>query len=82
MVEIKDTSTLSFGYSFDFADMGSLNRALKIINKDKYETKVEEVFRFKGKSFERLGTGDLGKEMQKAMMDNSGEEEGEEGKST
>ncbi|MFN0174151.1 MAG: hypothetical protein ACKVU0_05845 [Saprospiraceae bacterium] len=79
VVEIKDTSTLSFGYSFDFADMASLNRALKIINKDKYETKVEEVFRFKGKSFERLGTGDLGKEMQKAMMDNSGEEEGEEG---
>ncbi len=79
VVEIKDTSTFMFGYTFDFADIASLNRALKIINKDKYETKVEEVFRFKGKSFERLSTGDIGKEMQKAMMDNGAGEDGEEG---
>lgn len=78
VVEIKDTSAFSFGYSFDFADMAALNRALKIINKDKYESKVEEVFRFNGKSFERLATGDLGEEMKKAMMDNGGDE-GEEG---
>ncbi len=78
VVEIKDTSAFSFGYSFDFADMAALNRALKIINKDKYESKVEEVFRFNGKSFERLSTGDLGEEMKKAMMDNGGDE-GEEG---
>lgn len=75
VVEIKDTSNFSFGYSFDFADVASLNRALKIINKDKYESKVDEVFRFNGKSFERLPTGDLGAEMQKAMMENGGEEE-------
>lgn len=80
VVEIKDTSTFSFGYSFDFADMAALNRALKIINKDKYESTVEEVFRFKGKTFERLGTGDLGQEVKKAMMENgAGGEEGEEG---
>ena len=81
VVEIKDTSTFNFGYSFAFADMAALNRALKIINKDKYESKVEEVFRFTGKSFERLSTGDLGEEMKKAMMENGGGggEEGEEG---
>ncbi|MBC7776754.1 MAG: hypothetical protein H7246_15070 [Phycisphaerae bacterium] len=79
VVEIKDTSTFSFGYSFDFADVASLNRALKIINKDKYEAKVDEVFRFNGKSFERLKAGDLGEEMKKAMMENGGGEEGEEG---
>jgi hypothetical protein len=78
VVEIKDTSSFNFGYSFSFSDIASLNRALKIINKDKYETKVDEVFRFNGKSFERLATGDLGEEMKKAMMDNSGDE-GEEG---
>ena len=80
VVEIKDTSTFNFGYSFDFADVAALNRALKIINKDKYETKVDEVFRFKGKSFERLSAGDLGEEMKKAMMENGGGgEDGEEG---
>lgn len=78
VVEIKDTSTFSYGYSFDFADIAALNRALKIINKDKYENKVDEVFRFNGKSFERLGTGDMGEEMKKAMMENGGDE-GEEG---
>ena len=78
VVEIKDTSNFNFGYSFDFADMAALNRALKIINKDKYESKVDEVFRFNGKSFERLSAGDMGEEMKKAMMDNEGEG-GEEG---
>ncbi len=74
IVEIKDTANFNFGYSFDFTDLAALNRALKIINKDKYETKVDEIFRFNGKSFERLAAGDLGAEMQKAMMDNGGEE--------
>lgn len=77
VVEIKDTSNFSFGYSFDFADVKALNRALKIINKDKYDTHVEEVFRFNGKSFERLKVGDMGEEMKRAMMESSGEE-GEE----
>jgi len=75
VVEIKDTSTFNFGYSFDFTDINALNRALKIINKDKYDTKVEEVFRFNGKSFERLNVGDMGEEMKRAMMENGGEEE-------
>lgn len=75
VVEIKDTSNFNFGYSFDFADVAALNRALKIINKDKYESKVDEVFRFNGKSFERLEAGDMGAEMKKAMMENGGEDE-------
>ncbi len=80
VVEIQDTSTFSFGYSFDFADIASLNRALKIINKDKYDAKVDEVYRFNGKRFERLKTGDLGEEMKKAMMENGGGgDEGEAG---
>jgi len=79
VVEIKDTSNFNYGYSFNFADITALNRALKIINKDKYESKVEEVFRFKGKNFERLGAGDIGEEMKKAMMENGGGEDGEEG---
>jgi hypothetical protein len=74
VVEIKDTNTLNYGYSFDFADMAALNRALKVINKDKYESKVDEVFRFNGKSFERLATGDIGDEMKKAMMEGDDEE--------
>lgn len=79
VVEIKDTSNFQFGYSFDFVNVEALNRALRIINKDKYDAKVEEVFRFKGKSFERLGTGDIGEEMKKAMMNSGGEDGGEEG---
>lgn len=74
VVEIKDTNTLNYGYSFDFSDMAALNRALKVINKDKYESKVDEVFRFNGKSFERLATGDIGDEMKKAMMEGDDEE--------
>lgn len=75
VVEIKDTSNFQFGYSFDFTNVDALNRALRIINKDKYDSKVEEVFRFKGKSFERLGAGDIGEEMKKAMMNTGDEEE-------
>ena len=72
--EIQDTSVYLFGYSFDFANQESLNKALKIINKEKYETKTEEVFRFKGKSFERLNVGDIGVQMQKAMSESEDEE--------
>lgn len=75
VVEIKDTSNFQFGYSFDFVNVDALNRALRIINKDKYDSKVEEVFRFKGKSFERLATGDIGEEMKKAMMNTGDEDE-------
>lgn len=66
--EIQDTSVYLFGYSFNFSGQESLNKALKIINKEKYDTKTEEVFRFKGKSFERLNSGDIGAQMQKRLL--------------
>ena len=76
--EMNDTVNLKFGYSFDFADVAALNRALKIINKDKYDSKTEEVFKFSGKNFERLSTGDLGAEIKKALSEGGDEEGGEE----
>lgn len=78
VVEVNDTTNLKFGYSFEFVDVAALNRALKIINKDKYDSKTDEIFKFSGKSFERLGTGDLGAEIKKALSEGGGEEEGGE----
>lgn len=78
VVELNDTAAFKFGYSFDFADVAALNRALKVVNKDKYDSKVDEVFKFSGKNFERLGTGDMGEEIKKALAEGGGEEEGGE----
>ncbi|MFM7399575.1 MAG: hypothetical protein ACKO4W_01605, partial [Bacteroidota bacterium] len=58
-----------FGYSFDFADVNALNRALKVIGKEKYDTKNEETFRYSGKNFERLGVGDMGGEIKKTLSE-------------
>jgi hypothetical protein len=79
VVEMNDTTAFNFGYSFDFADIAALNRALKVIGKEKYDTKNEETFKYNGKSFERLGVGDMGAEIKKAVAENTGESEGEEG---
>ena len=81
VVEKNDTATYTFGYSFDFADVAALNRALKVINKDKFDNKTDEVFKFSGKTFERLGTGDIGGEMKKALAENEGQD-AEEGASS
>ena len=78
VVEVNDTSNLKFGYTFDFVDVAALNRALKIINKEKYDSKTDEIFKFTGKNFERLGAGDLGEEIKKALAEGGGEEEGGE----
>ena len=78
VVEVNDTATLKFGYTFDFADAAALNRALKIINKDKYDSKTDEIFKFTGKNFERVASGDLGEEIKKALSEGGGEEEGGE----
>lgn len=67
--EINDTTAFSFGYSFDFANVAALNKAMKLINKEKYDSKVEEVYKFNGKNFERLATGDLGEEIKKALAE-------------
>ena len=78
VVEVNDTTNLKFGYSFEFVDVAALNRALKIINKDKYDSKTDEIFKFSGKNFERLSAGDLGQEIKKALSEGGGEEEGGE----
>lgn len=78
VVELNDTTAFKFGYSFDFADVAALNRALKVVNKDKYDAKVEEVFKFNGKSFERLSTANMGEEFKKAIAESEGEDGGEE----
>ncbi|MBK8554961.1 MAG: hypothetical protein IPL65_03925 [Lewinellaceae bacterium] len=72
--EINDTSTFMFGYSFEFNGVEALNKALKVINKEKYDSNTGEVFKMKGKTFERLDASDLGKEIQKALSENSGDE--------
>ena len=79
IVEVNDTTAFNFGYSFDFADISALNRALKIIGKEKYDSKNEETFKYNGKNFERFGVGDMGAEIKKAVAENTGEEDGEEG---
>ncbi len=77
VLEINDTASFKFGYSFDFANVAALNKALKIINKEKYESKAEEVFKFNGKSFERLATADLGAEIKKALSETGEDAEAE-----
>jgi hypothetical protein len=69
VVAINDTAAYKFGYTFEFADISALNRALKVIGKEKYDTKTEETFRLSGKNFERLGVGDLGGEIKKALSE-------------
>jgi len=69
VIAINDTAAYKFGYSFDFIDITALNRALKVIGKEKYDTKTEETFRYSGKNFERLGVGDLGGEIKKTLSE-------------
>lgn len=76
VVETNDTAGFQFGYTFDFVDVAALNRALRIINKEKYDSKTEEIFRLKGKSFERLSSGDIGAELKKALAENESDEAG------
>ncbi len=75
VLEINDTAAFKFGYSFSFANIAALNKAMRIINKEKYDSKVEEVFQFSGKSFERFASGDLGAEIKKAMSENESDDD-------
>lgn len=74
--EVSDTASFRFGYSFDFANVAALNNAMKVIHKEKYDSKVEEVFRFKGGNFERLTSADLGEEMKRALAESEENDEG------
>lgn len=76
---LNDTSTYRFGYSFDFANVAALNRALEAINKEKgsightddfqSKTTAEEYFKLDSKTFVRLPNGDMGAEMKEALME-------------
>jgi hypothetical protein len=79
VVEISDTSALKFGYTFDFSNVEALNKAIKIINKEKYDSKADETYKFSKKKFERLGAGNIGEELKKALTEGGGEDGGEEG---
>jgi hypothetical protein len=79
VVETNDTTAFKFGYTFDFANIAALNRALKVINKDKYDNKTDEIFKYSGKEFERLNVGDIGSELKKAMAENGGGGEDQDG---
>jgi len=72
VVQVTDTVNFMFGYHFEFANVEALNKAIKIINKEKYDAKADETFRFDGKKFERIGAANIGEELKKAL---SGEEE-------
>jgi hypothetical protein len=75
VVEVNDTAAFKFGYTFDFANVEALNKAIKIINKEKYDAKAEETFKVSGKKFERLGTANIGEELKKALSE--GDEDGQ-----
>lgn len=80
VVEIADSNAFKFGYSFEFSDVSALNRALKVLGKEKYDAKMEDVFKFDGKKFERLSEGDMGAEMRKMMGEaGNSDDAGEEG---
>ena len=78
VVEINDTTIYKFGYTFDFASVDALNKAIKIINKEKYDAKADETFKFSGKKFERTGAANIGAELKKALSEGGGEEGGDE----
>lgn len=75
VVEINDTAAFKFGYTFDFVNVEALNKAIKIINKEKYDAKAEETFKYNGKNFERLGAANIGEELKKALSE--GDESGQ-----
>lgn len=77
VVEVNDTAAFKFGYTFEFANVEALNKAIKIINKEKYDAKADETFKFTGKKFERLATANIGEELKKALSE--GEDSAEEG---
>lgn len=75
--EMNDTAAFMFSYSFDFVNQEALNRALKMIAKEKYQSKADETFKFSKKKFERLSVGNIGAELKKQLSE--GESEDEEG---
>lgn len=79
IVEVNDTAAFKFGYTFEFANVEALNKAIKIINKEKYDAKADETYKFSKKKFERLSAGNIGEELKKALSEGGDEDSGEEG---
>ena len=75
VVELQDTATLQFGYTFDFANVEALNKAIKALTKEKYDSKAEETYKFSGKKFERLAAANIGELFKSAMGEASDEAE-------
>ena len=76
--EVNDTVNFKFTYSFDFANATALNTALRVLHKEKYDKKVDDLFKFNNKSFQRLPSGDLGRTFSTLLAEGGGED-GEEG---
>ena len=74
-VALNDTANLIFGYSFEFDNVETLNKAIVALNKDKFEGKNGPTFVAGKKSFERTSAFDLGQLIAQAMSEN---EEGAE----
>jgi hypothetical protein len=71
-VAINDTTNLVYGYTFEFDNIETLNKAINTLNKDKFEGKGGNTFVATKKSFERTSANDLGGLISQAM--NEGEE--------
>jgi hypothetical protein len=67
---LNDTSALMFGYTFEFDNVESLNKAIVAMNKDKFEGKTANAFVAGKKSFERTSAFDMGSLIAQAMSEN------------
>jgi hypothetical protein len=68
-VAINDTTSLIYGYSFDFESVDALNRAINVLNKDKFDGAAGVTFVAGKNSFERTKANDLGGLISQAMSE-------------
>jgi hypothetical protein len=66
-VALNDTANLLFGYTFEFDQIETLNKAIVALNKDKFEGKGGNAFVATKKSFERTSAFDMGQLIVQAM---------------
>lgn len=79
VVPLNDTSNYQFGYVFEFANVEALNKALKVVGKETFESNGPDAFSFDKKKFERYNASDFGAELKKQLSAGAGEAGGEEG---
>lgn len=73
ILEVTDSTNLKFGFTFDFEDVTSLNKALKTFQTGQTSDGQEDTFKFDGQSFERRGANDFVEAMKKNMSENKSE---------